>query len=375
QWCQIDNDASLVGNAETIMMSDGVDLKAMTAFTIPDGVIRIGDYAFAGCTSLASMSIPASVTEISGNAFKGCDDIETVQYRGTLAQWCQIDNGAYLADNAETIMMSDGVDLKAINALTIPDGVTRIGGCAFRSCTSLVSVSIPEGVTEIGINAFYGCTSLATVSIPASVKKIGSLAFDRTDFYCLNKSASVKKIRGSAFEEKNLKTVQYRGTLAQWLQIDDDYSNLENAKTITMSDVVDLKAMTALAISEGVTKIRKMAFYDCSSLASISIPASVTEIGINAFSGCRSLATVSIPAGVTEIGSGAFNLCSSLATVSIPASVKKIDWSAFSGCKSLAKITFSGTKEQWRNISKDYYWHTNVPAKKVVCTDGEADLD
>ncbi len=44
--------------------------------------------------------------------------------------------------------------------MTIPDGVTEIGGDAFRGCKSLTSVTIPDSVTEIGDGAFYDCTSV-----------------------------------------------------------------------------------------------------------------------------------------------------------------------------------------------------------------------
>lgn len=40
---------------------------------IPDGVESIGNFAFGGCTSLASVTIPNSVTSIGVDAFEGCD--------------------------------------------------------------------------------------------------------------------------------------------------------------------------------------------------------------------------------------------------------------------------------------------------------------
>ena len=88
---------------------------------IPGSVTSIGDYAFSGCSSLASVTIPDSVTSISGCAFEGCSSLASI---------------------------------------VIPDSVTYIDSYAFACCTSLASIVIPDSVTYIGSYAFAGCTSL-----------------------------------------------------------------------------------------------------------------------------------------------------------------------------------------------------------------------
>ena len=52
-----------------------------------------------------------------------------------------------------------------------------IGSSAFASCRALQNVTIPEGVTSIGNSAFYYCYTLQSVTIPESVSSIGSNAF------------------------------------------------------------------------------------------------------------------------------------------------------------------------------------------------------
>ncbi len=45
---------------------------------------------------------------------------------------------------------------------------------------------------------------------------------------------------------------------------------------------------------------------------------------------------------------------------------------AFSG---LREIRYAGTKEEWENIRKGALWNDHVPAKKVICTDGDVELE
>lgn len=50
-----------------------------------------------------------------------------------------------------------------IKSVFLPDGLTRIGSCAFRNCAELTSVTIPSSVTFIGASAFENCGKLAEV--------------------------------------------------------------------------------------------------------------------------------------------------------------------------------------------------------------------
>ena len=47
----------------------------------------------------------------------------------------------------------------------------------------------------------------------------------------------------------------------------------------------------------------------------------------------------------------------------------------FEACRKLKNISFSGSTEQWILISFGEGWCSDIPADKVVCSDGEAALE
>ena len=199
--------------------------RSSTTYT----VVKVGDYAFYGCTELRGVTLPNTVEEIGNYAFN-MSGIEwffvpdNVSYIGTSAfgnetfdeesglpflkwitvsplnsNYSSLDGVLYQGNYPQCLLCYppakedkkfmlplsvNSIGEKAfslawqLERVFLNNNVTEIGANAFQYCTSLKSVRMPlEMNGEIPEGCFYFCIALSSINLPEGIEAIGQNAF------------------------------------------------------------------------------------------------------------------------------------------------------------------------------------------------------
>lgn len=149
--------------SNALLSKDGKTLVVGSRTTeIPEGVEKIGDFAFCGRYMKSVLDIPKSVNEIGNHAFRDCgvlSDLVIPKYVERIGESCFSN-----CHNLKSVILSPLLK-------NVPD-------YAFSYCHSLSAVVIPDGVESIGNYAFSNCSSLKIVCLPSTATNVDKVAFD-----------------------------------------------------------------------------------------------------------------------------------------------------------------------------------------------------
>ncbi|MBO7364827.1 MAG: leucine-rich repeat domain-containing protein, partial [Lachnospiraceae bacterium] len=143
-------------------------MDSMEHISLGSGLRTLGSFAFSCCSALEEVCLPASLTSMGNNPFLCCSSLRTIIAEGA--------DPAYTFKN-DLLTTSDGTRLVCClpslsGELTVPEGVTVIGGQAFYE-TAITSVSLPDSLTALEDSVFLYCSSLTEVVIPGNVTSVG----------------------------------------------------------------------------------------------------------------------------------------------------------------------------------------------------------
>lgn len=305
------------------------DMRNLAVIRMPNTIKAIGGYVVN--KSIKTVLVPNGVTAIGGSAFKECASLTSFD----------------IPDSATMIGNSAFEGCTSLTSIEIPNSVTVIGSSAFKECASLTSIDIPDSVTEIGYYSFSGCTSILTVNMSDNVKKIGGYAFENcSSLASVNVSCSITKIEmGTFIECESLKSIEipYGVTKIGESAFKKCYSlssvEIPNSViTIEKEAFICCSSLASLVIPNSVKIIGESVFYDCTSLESIVLSESITKIESFTFERCKSLKSIDMPKSVLKIGEFSFFDCNSLVSINIPSGVVEIGRSSFCRCSMLKSV-------------------------------------
>ena len=157
-----------------------------TSVTIPDGVTKIGNYAFNGCKALTSVTIPNSVTFIGGSAFYGCEALTSVTIPNSVtsigSNVFSINTKLYVEANSKVLfdLWRSGNYIYDVNTHEPLVAPTLSGHSTGSSVEIGVSGYYPQFTYEISLNGntytytgknikFCGLRSQANISVEMKV--------------------------------------------------------------------------------------------------------------------------------------------------------------------------------------------------------------
>jgi hypothetical protein len=152
------------------------DCTSLTSITIPNSVTSIGDRAFSGCTGLTSLTVAEDNTNYSS-----VDGVLFNKTKDTLIHYPGGRLGAYtIPDSVTSIGNWAFQGCTGLTSVTFPSSVMSIGKKAFFDCTTLTSVTFEGGVLAFNLyflHVFLHCINLTSVTIPSNVTNIRILTF------------------------------------------------------------------------------------------------------------------------------------------------------------------------------------------------------
>jgi len=184
----IPNSVTRIGDAafaacialESISIPDGVTTLEPNAFyyctgltsaTIGNGITTIPNATFWGCSALNTVTIGKNVTGFGNNVFKECPGLKSIIWNarnGTCYDFGSQVESFTFGEEVESIPYKCCYSMSGLKSVTIPNSVTRIGGCAFQYCSGLTDVTIGKNVESIEGYAFYYCTGVQTITCNAA---------------------------------------------------------------------------------------------------------------------------------------------------------------------------------------------------------------
>ena len=336
--------------------------KQLMNVALPEQLEELGDYAFEDCYTLVSINIPKALENIGANPFANCWNL----YRVGIAEdhpFLKLENGM-LIDTRQMKLIWATKEARG-DLVMIPEGIRIIGDSAFDASPAHVIV-IPDTVTAIENYAFADCVNLRDLVIPESVQSLGNNPFkgcvmlrtvtfrDRQSRFCLSGDMVIDREEGRLIAY--LRQTRADSEAALWYAAAKDHPVTEkviNGQTMRLVEYVSVDLNWAEKLNlpdlEQVTVPEEISIIGAyafygAGVQEIILPESVCEIGEFAFAKNKKLEKCLLPEGIRVIPDGAFRDCRELRDVNLPDGLVSIGAWAFANT-GLHEVVLPSTVE------------------------------
>lgn len=255
-------------------------LRTITFVDCP--LIRIGKYAFYGCTNFNGFTIPESVTIVDDYALYGCTrwranvptsvvTIGKYAYSQSLItrvpsipNVTSIGQGAFkqcgslvefvLPEDHEVTLGSEIFSRANLSYINLPDWVTSIPGSTFYCCypLALTEADLPPNLTSLGNEAFQA-TNCSIHNIPEGITSIGRDAFCGTKLSgTVTVPSTVVSMSSGIWISTSPKTIHFKCAIPKGFNFGD------NTNTCKVTNLLFEKDITPSSVLNGFPNVRKI---------------------------------------------------------------------------------------------------------------------
>lgn len=369
--------------------------SSITDVTIPTGVKKIDERAFANCQSLRTLTLrTGEIPKVAATAFEGTTylgiitlktypryaetfktfgfkEIQTdITYDGSVEVETEIENADPLHMTYYYYEFADGVEItyntyegKGYESypgnLYIPSEINGkpvigISDYAFSGCTRSTVITIPAGVRVIREKAFEYCEIVSLDCYTGGVPETASTAFDNTPLTDTNNGCNlyVRKDYLDQFKKDPL-----WGKFGYIETRDYDFKTTIDGITYYYNSIRGGLEIIGMIVGEGISAVSipstigavpvvsiKGGYFEglfqsdveAKQITSLTIPQTVTNVAGDIFSGCTNIEYLNLDMPTVKDG---FRNLTGLKTLEIGEHTQTIASDAFSGCSNIETLT------------------------------------
>lgn len=353
-------DATLPNRLKTIGEDAFGGCKQLRRIHFPS-LLHVGKRAFEKCVSLSAVS--GCVLDIDEGAFSFCTALKTVSLEQTRSLGDEAFCGCaalldFQCDGLETIKDNCFGGCERLAAFCF-SGIKWIGQRAFSDCQSLFKLSLGAD-THIAAHAFENCGRVAEIELSHGGLQFGSYAFSG----CTALRVIAVGVRKYTIEnyfalfENSIPEIvkSIYGSVLSCFSIDDNDAIVEYGNNGVF-----------VRIPTGIKAIAGKVFKDCMALEEVEIPRSVEYIGERAFFCTPWLERQKTDDPMVIINNILVDASACRGDIVIPSNVKIVSGWAFFNCFNLKSITFSSAETQ----VEVHAFRNCINVKRVVTADGK----